>query len=166
MFYGVFELATLLAREGMYLFMGAQAPDQQTLWLVGTVALWLIAMYGFAFFLLSKRLDHPGNGIRDEDAADPAAVPSAGDRPTSMQARVEAFCRTYALSAREQEVLVEFVHGYSMESIGRRLSISKDTVKTHVQRIYRKAGVSGKQGLVEFIDGFPLDGSGPESLAP
>ncbi len=165
-FYGVFELATLLAREGMYLFMGAQAPDQQTLWLVGTVALWLIAMYGFAFFLLSKRLGHPGNGIRDEVAADPSAVPSAGDRPTSMQARVEAFCRTYALSAREQEVLVEFVHGYSMESIGRRLSISKDTVKTHVQRIYRKAGVSGKQGLVEFIDGFPLDGSGPESLAP
>lgn len=156
-FYGVFELATLLAREGVYVVLGTSAPSQQTLWTVGLVALWLIAMYGFAFFMLSRRLERSAVAAVGSGGSLSSQVAIAdAEGLVSLQARIEAFCQTYALSPREREVLTEFVHGYSMEAIGRRLSISKDTVKTHVQRIYRKAGVSGKQGLVEFIDGFPL----------
>ena len=144
-FYGVFELATLLAREGVYLLGLPGEPTQEVLWVVGSVSLWLISLYSLAFFLLSKWW---------ERAAEGAAAEPDRSADGSLQARVEAFCATYALSAREAEVLVESLHGYSMEAVGRRLCISKDTVKTHLQRIYRKAGVSGKQALVEVIDAF------------
>lgn len=69
-------------------------------------------------------------------------------------ARVERFCEAYGLSSREQEVLLELIHGYSMENIGKKLFVSRETVKTYLRRIYTKAGVNGKQQLISYIDDF------------
>lgn len=67
---------------------------------------------------------------------------------------LEAFCRRYDITPREREVLVEAMHGYSMENIGRKLFVSRETVKTHLRRVYSKAGVSGKQELISRIEHF------------
>ena len=56
------------------------------------------------------------------------------------------------LSPREREVLVEIIHGYTMSSVGDILSISTETVRTHMKRIYEKAGVSNKQALIKLIE--------------
>jgi ATP/maltotriose-dependent transcriptional regulator MalT len=48
------------------------------------------------------------------------------------------------LSRREQEVLQLAAEGFQNEEIGRRLFISSKTVKTHLQNIYEKLGVSSR----------------------
>jgi DNA-binding CsgD family transcriptional regulator len=45
------------------------------------------------------------------------------------------------LSAREQEVLDHVASGASNRAIAERMSLSEDTVKSHLTRIYRKLGV-------------------------
>lgn len=39
-----------------------------------------------------------------------------------------------------------------MSSVGDILSISTETVRTHMKRIYEKAGVSNKQALIKLIE--------------
>ena len=45
------------------------------------------------------------------------------------------------LSAREQEVLHELAQGLGNRAIAEQLFVSEDTVKSHLQKIYRKLGV-------------------------
>lgn len=49
-----------------------------------------------------------------------------------------------ALSPRELAVLTELAHGYRYEQIAQRLGVSLSTVRTHLQHVYVKLGVSTK----------------------
>jgi two-component system, NarL family, nitrate/nitrite response regulator NarL len=53
-----------------------------------------------------------------------------------------------ALSPREREVLVLIADGLSAPEIGRRLHVSPATVKTHLQSLYEKLGVSDRAAAV------------------
>ena len=53
-----------------------------------------------------------------------------------------------ALSAREREVLGMIAHGRSIPSIAESLFLAPSTVKTHVQRLYEKLGVSDRAAAV------------------
>jgi two-component system nitrate/nitrite response regulator NarL len=59
---------------------------------------------------------------------------SVGDRPV--------------LSQREREVLELIAEGLSAPDIGRRLHVSPATVKTHLQSLYEKLGVSDRAAAV------------------
>jgi DNA-binding CsgD family transcriptional regulator len=52
------------------------------------------------------------------------------------------------LSEREFQVACCVVDGDSEAAIGRRLDISKFTVHTHLERLYRKLGVGNRCALV------------------
>jgi LuxR family maltose regulon positive regulatory protein len=52
------------------------------------------------------------------------------------------------LTAREQAVLGLLPSGLSAREIGAELGISRDTVKTHTKRVYRKLGVSSRRRAV------------------
>jgi LuxR family maltose regulon positive regulatory protein len=52
------------------------------------------------------------------------------------------------LSPREVQILSLFTTGETLADIGRRLYISRNTVKTHTTRIYRKLGVSDRHQAV------------------
>lgn len=54
------------------------------------------------------------------------------------------------LSAREQDVLQEVAHGRTNLEIGESLSISADTVRTHLKHIYDKLGISSRPALIRF----------------
>jgi DNA-binding NarL/FixJ family response regulator len=56
------------------------------------------------------------------------------------------------LTVREQEVLALLLEGRSNARIAEELCLSCNTVKTHLSSIYRKLGVSSREGL------FPADG--------
>jgi len=45
------------------------------------------------------------------------------------------------LSDREYDVLCGMANGYTNGRIGRDMGISEDTVKTHIQRMFRKWGI-------------------------
>lgn len=53
-----------------------------------------------------------------------------------------------ALSAREREVLNRIARGQSIPAIAAELYVAPSTVKTHVQRVYEKLGVSGRAAAV------------------
>lgn len=48
------------------------------------------------------------------------------------------------LSKRENDVLTFLVHGYSNKEISQHLSVSQNTVKSHLKNIYAKLGVSNR----------------------
>ena len=52
------------------------------------------------------------------------------------------------LSAREREVLSLVATGLSSPEVARRMNLSTTTVKTHLQRVYEKLGVSDRAAAV------------------
>src|SRR5208282_381816 len=56
------------------------------------------------------------------------------------------------LSQREEEILQHLSKGYSTKEIAERLSVSVNTVRTHLQHIYEKLHVRSRaQAIVKFL---------------
>ena len=53
-----------------------------------------------------------------------------------------------ALTARELQILHQIAEGHSAPTIGRMLELSPATVKTHLQNLYEKLGVSDRAAAV------------------
>jgi DNA-binding NarL/FixJ family response regulator len=62
-----------------------------------------------------------------------------------------AALRRGMLSIREREVLDDFLRGLQIETIGRRLFISPQTVRNHLKRIGRRFGVHSQAELRELF---------------
>ena len=84
--------------------------------------------------------------------ADPFFLTEAGARGIEFHRRFGRFCETYGLSERERDVLLETLHGYTVDAVGERLGVSRETVKTYLSRIYGRAGVGGRQELLGMLD--------------
>ena len=69
--------------------------------------------------------------------------------------RVDELCSGVGgtLTPREQEVLRELAQGKANREIAETLWLSEDTVKSHLQRIYRKLGVSKRAEAVALYIG-------------
>lgn len=61
----------------------------------------------------------------------------------------ETIVQKYGLSKREAEVLPLALRGRTSERIASELYIAKSTADTHLRRIYSKAGVHGRQELID-----------------
>ena len=59
----------------------------------------------------------------------------------------------YGLTKREAEVVTLFLQGRSMSYIAEKMFVSENTIKTHVQHVYRKCGVHSKQELIDLVRG-------------
>jgi DNA-binding CsgD family transcriptional regulator len=59
------------------------------------------------------------------------------------------------LTKREREVALLAASGLPSRDIAAKLTVSKRTVDTHLDRIYRKLGVSGREQLPEALEGRP-----------
>jgi len=86
-------------------------------------------------------------------------VISLADPPEALNARLERLERQAAgrriaslddpLTEREVAVLRQLQGPLSLREIGQELHLSANTIKTHVQAIYRKLGVSTRHDAVE-----------------
>ncbi len=68
--------------------------------------------------------------------------------------RCEHVADTFLLSRRETDVLFLLAKGRNVGYITQQLGISEGTVKTHVNHVYKKCGVHGRQELICLIDSF------------
>ena len=78
--------------------------------------------------------------------------PDAGafrDRAAALHANLERERGREPLSLAEERVLQLLPSQLSLGEIAERLVLTTNTVKTHVQRIYRKLGVNGRTAAVE-----------------
>jgi DNA-binding CsgD family transcriptional regulator len=85
-----------------------------------------------------------------ERAAGPAHPVIA---PDADKASCAAICAAYGLSPRESQVLELVVQGRNEPYICDRLCVSRATVKTHVNHIYKKVGVASRQELLDCVRG-------------
>ncbi|OUS91578.1 helix-turn-helix transcriptional regulator [Rhodococcus sp. NCIMB 12038] len=69
-------------------------------------------------------------------------LPHAGAQSGEDTSQAPVVPRAHTLTAREREVLTLMATGATNAAISRRLCISDGTVKSHVQRIFKKLGVS------------------------
>lgn len=77
----------------------------------------------------------------------------------TVRISTDSFCREYGLSPREQDVLEESIWGYSLVSIGEKLFISRDTVKTHLRHIYQKTDCHSKAELADLVRSYLSGGN-------
>ncbi len=64
---------------------------------------------------------------------------------------LERFVTLFDISGREVEIIRLLLDGKSYKEIARQLYIAHETVKTHVNNIYRKAGVRSKMELAKMV---------------
>lgn len=74
-----------------------------------------------------------------------------GAVPDSFDQACDLVCRRSDLTARECEVLAMLARGASRAVICDELTLSKETVKTHVRNIYRKMGIHSQQDLLAAV---------------
>jgi len=60
-------------------------------------------------------------------------------------------CRSYNISSREKEVIIQLMEGKEIKEIGDILNISINTVKNHMKNIYKKCNVQNKVELINKI---------------
>ena len=77
--------------------------------------------------------------------------------------RFGAVCEQGGLTERERDVVLQAVHGYTIDNIADRLCLSRETVKTTLSKAYARAGVNGKQAFLARMDELEL---GPAAVAP
>lgn len=64
---------------------------------------------------------------------------------------IEGYYRDWGLTASEQDVAGFTIKGYSIAEIATLRGSAPGTVKTHLNAIYRKAGVAGRGQLVSLL---------------
>ena len=73
-------------------------------------------------------------------------------KPAPFKERCTKLARDCGLTPRETEILILFAKGRSAARIQEELVISRGTVTTHLQHIYRKVDVHSKQELLDAIE--------------
>ena len=92
------------------------------------------------------------------DLSHPAIV-LAGDVRNKAAGRVDARepdgrdgDEQYGLSKRESEVLLLLVRGRTRRAISESLSVSEETIKSHITNIYLKIGVHSREELITLME--------------
>lgn len=118
-------------------------------------ALWIVACAIPAYLLLERRM---GSGQQASVPLSSAPVDPLLDRELRFYRSVEELCDEFKLTGREREMLREVLHGYSIDSIAQRHSLSTSTVKTYLGRAYGRFGINSRQAFLTLLDSRADDG--------
>ena len=109
----------------------------------------------FALPQVEAPSDHSGSPIADESGdvvSDDQGKKNSGGQRAPFKERCVKLARDCGLTPRETEILILFAKGRSAVRIQEELVISRGTVTTHLQHIYRKVDVHSKQELLDAIE--------------
>ncbi|MFM2356760.1 MAG: hypothetical protein RLZZ528_2496 [Pseudomonadota bacterium] len=79
---------------------------------------------------------------------------------------IEAYFREWNLTRSEADIALFTIKGYSIAEIAKLRGSAEGTIKTHLNAIYRKAGVAGRAQLVSLLIEDLMDGKLVEGGAP
>ncbi|WP_447035011.1 LuxR C-terminal-related transcriptional regulator [Streptomyces sp. DSM 118878] len=74
-------------------------------------------------------------------------------QPASGDKLLPVAVEWYGLTPREGDVLLHLAQGRPAKNIARTLGLSTPTVNSHMQAVYRKVGVAGREGLMAALIG-------------
>jgi DNA-binding NarL/FixJ family response regulator len=69
-------------------------------------------------------------------------------RDASPTETFDVFCRAYALSKREREVVAALIDGLDTHAVTERLFISRHTVQDHLKSVFQKVGIHSRRELL------------------
>ena len=121
------------------LLIASGLPDQSTTAIALSVVCVTLVILPLLYRYLSTLLDD-----RAFDAALPGLEPPAKSKQVS-----ERLDGLGGLSEREKEVAALLLHGKTYRRIAGELSISENTVKTHVKNIYSKCNIQSRGELID-----------------
>ena len=91
----------------------------------------------------------------EEQPASATPGTSEGTAPND-DARIDRGClavaKRFGLTSREEDVLALLARGRTSPVIQKKLTVSHNTVKSHVRHIYAKLGVHSQQELIDLVD--------------
>lgn len=73
-------------------------------------------------------------------------------RDNSAESMCAAVAENFGLTNRESEILVFLARGRNCSIIEQELTISRNTVRSHVRHIYEKLDVHSQQELIDFVE--------------
>jgi DNA-binding CsgD family transcriptional regulator len=123
---------------------------------VSLICLWCVVCTVLFHFLSVYRIS--GLLSMEPSCITPPAFTSAIARNSLIErelrfgSRFQYLCEDKNLTEREREVLFEAVHGYTIDHIAKKLSLSSETVKTYLGRAYARIGTNSKQGVLKMMD--------------
>ena len=103
--------------------------------------------------ILVLPVSRAGQQHLDDDEARAVIVITDHDQQRAMAARV--LYDAYKLTAAETRVATGLAAGQTQDELSETLAVSLATIKTHVQHIFQKTGVSRQVELVRLIYGLP-----------
>ena len=137
--FGVFSLLCSAQFLGVLLgqTLGAAAilgPDQ-----IAYVSLLLLVIVSVSLVNMSSNLSVTQEAIE-------------GTRPPSLEERIARLAQDRGLTPRETEILSLWATGHTGPFIQEELSISKNTLKTHLGHIYAKTCTDNREGILSLLD--------------
>ena len=67
------------------------------------------------------------------------------------QSRLDNFIKKYDIKPREKEVLSYLLQGYKNNKIAKKMFISTNTVRKHIERIKDRLNITTKAELIEYL---------------
>lgn len=119
---------------GLLLGSGLVALEFADMAVVVAAVAGIAALYGYLFLFTERDLRALSIVVEQADAFDRAC---------------ERIAREAGLSKRESEILPMALRGRTSERIASEFFITKNTVDTHMRRIYAKCGVRSRQELID-----------------
>lgn len=81
----------------------------------------------------------------------PSDAPDDAPPPDLLATACRAAAQRWALTNREEEMLLPLVEGATLASICRSANVSMSTIKSHVYHIYQKTGVHSREELRSIV---------------
>lgn len=139
------------------------------------LCLTVVCVYTFAMLLIPQRAGEASTSAQEHPAFEnmprtAASLGGPGYRPRYIGADAEVganapqsspdaislacirLAEKFQLSTRETEICSFLAHGRSQTYIRDALFLSKNTVATHVRRLYVKLGIHSKQELIDLVE--------------
>lgn len=117
------------------------------------LAMMLLKFRDFRFEKTIAEIERPS--MPSASTHEDATAPSIDDR-------CKALGREYGLTERETEIFAMLARGRNSIFIQEHYVISRNTVKTHVKRIYKKLEVHSQQELIDLVEARQKTSSRPE----
>ncbi|MCC7051952.1 MAG: response regulator transcription factor [Gemmatimonadaceae bacterium] len=113
---------------------------------------------GQGYLLKGETIDVVRLRLQAAMAGEPVVSPSIarrvlayfrGESPVMRHAPSRPSIPPAALTNRETDVLRQLAHGHTLAEVGKELSLSVNTVKTHVKNVYARLDVSSRIAAVD-----------------
>ncbi len=124
------------------------------------IALFAYVVFGMREFAFSGTIKGVVPYVKVE--VDGSAEPSHEE---AFQQACNQVAKEHGLTEREAEVMGLLARGHNGHHIEEALTLSYNTVKTHVKRIYRKLDVHSQQELIDMVDECVGEGTGTRAGA-